>query len=227
MNGPHDMGGMQNFGPVSPDPGAPHFHDEWEKRAFALTVAMGASGAWNLDEARQMRESMPPADYLSSSYYRIWFEALVKLMQQRGLVTEDELGDGRLREPPAAIARTLGADQVPAVLARGAPTGRHSSTPARFAVGDAVIALQINPSGHTRLPRYVRGRIGTVVSLHGVHVYPDTHARGDGEQPAHLYTVRFDAEQLWGADTTASSVFVDCWEPYLGSVQSGDQVQAS
>ncbi len=227
MNGPHDMGGMQNFGPVIPDPGAPHFHDEWEKRAFALTVAMGASGAWNLDEARHMRESMPPADYLASPYYRIWFEALVRLMQQRGLVSPDELGDGRLREPPGVLSRRLESDQVAAVLARGAPTDREASAPARFAVGDAVIARQINPTGHTRLPRYVRGHIGTVVSLHGAHVYPDTHAQGAGEQPAHLYTVRFDARFLWGADTTASGVFVDCWEPYLDHLQSGDQGQAS
>ena len=87
-------------------------------------------------------------------------------------------------------------------------------------MGDAVMARQINPATHTRLPRYVRGRQGSIVSLHGTHVYPDTHARGEGESPCWLYTVRFDARELWGADTTASSVFVDCWEPYLEPLAS-------
>jgi nitrile hydratase len=220
MNGAQDLGGMQGFGRVVPDADNAHFHEAWEPRAFALTLAMGATGSWNLDQGRFARESLPPAQYLASTYYRIWFEALVRLMLERGQVTEAELIDGRLREPPRPLARVLSADAVPAALARGAPTERETAAPARFSVGDAVRARQINPATHTRLPRYVRGRRGTIVSLHGTHVYPDTHARGEGESPCWLYTVRFDAHELWGADTTASSVFVDCWEPYLEALAS-------
>jgi nitrile hydratase len=220
MNGAQDLGGMQGFGRVVPDADGEHFHEAWESRAFALTLAMGATGSWNLDQGRFARESLPPAQYLASTYYRIWFEALVRLMLERGQVTEAELADGQMREPPSPLARVLSADAVPAVLALGAPTEREAPSPARFAVGDEVMARQINPATHTRLPRYVRGRQGRIVSLHGTHVYPDTHARGEGESPCWLYTVRFDARELWGADTTASSVFVDCWEPYLEPLAS-------
>jgi len=215
MNGVQDLGGMHGFGPVVPDHDDAHFHESWEPRAFALTLAMGATGSWNLDQGRFARESLPPAQYLASTYYRIWFEALVKLMLERGQVTEAELDDGQLRTAPRPLARVLKADAVAEALARGTPTQRPEPAAARFATGDLVMARNIHPSTHTRLPRYVRGKCGKVVSLHGAHVYPDTHARGEGESPCWLYTVRFDARELWGEDTTASAVYVDCWEPYL------------
>ena len=215
MNGAQDLGGMQGFGPVTREHDDTHFHESWEPRAFALTLAMGATGSWNLDQGRFARESLPPAQYLASTYYRIWFEALLKLMLERGQVTEAELADGQVREAPRPLARVLRADAVAQVLAQGSPTQRAESAAARFGIGDLVMARNMHPSTHTRLPRYVRGKCGTVVSLHGTHVFPDTHARGEGESPCWLYTVRFDARELWGEDTTASAVFVDCWEPYL------------
>ena len=215
MNGAQDLGGMQGFGPVEPERDEPPFHDAWERRAFALTLAMGASGTWNLDQTRHARESLPPARYLASSYYRIWLDGLERLLLERGLVTADELADGRWRAPGAPLARRLDAAAVASVLATGSPTERAARGPARFAPGDAVRARTMNPVSHTRLPRYVRGRVGHVVSVHGAHVFPDTHAaRGDAD-PQWLYTVRFDARELWGGDTTAASVHVDCWEPYL------------
>lgn len=207
MNGPHDLGGAQGFGPIAPEAGEPRFHDEWERRAFALTLAMGASGAWNLDQARSARESLPPALYLSSSYYQIWFEALERLLEARGLT--------RVQPGAPTPPRVLKAADVPAVLARGGPTERAPTREARFAVGDAVRARMMHPTGHTRLPRYLRGHVGQIEAVRGMHVYPDTHAAGEGEQPCWLYTVRFEAKTLWGADTTAASVHVDCWEPYL------------
>ena len=105
MNGAQDLGGMQGFGRVVPDADDSPFHEAWEPRAFALTLAMGATGSWNLDQGRFARESLPPAQYLASTYYRIWFEALVRLMLERGQVTEAELLDGQLREPPRLLAR--------------------------------------------------------------------------------------------------------------------------
>jgi nitrile hydratase subunit beta len=215
MNGVHDMGGMQNFGPVLPDPDEPRFHAAWERRAFALTLAMGGSRMWNLDQSRFARESLPPAAYLASSYYRIWIEGLCALMLERGLVTREELADGRMRVPPVRTPAFLSADKVASALARGGSTQRPDARPARFGVGDAVRTRVMNSPTHTRLPRYCRGKQGTIVAIHGSHVFPDSNALGEGEQPRWLYTVRFDANELWGTGAAAGAVHVDCWEPYL------------
>jgi nitrile hydratase len=215
MNGVHDMGGMQDFGAVVPEADEPRFHHEWERRAFALIVAMGATGSWNVDQSRRARESLPPAQYLASSYYEIWLAGLVRLMIERELVTAGEIASGRMAIAPRPLARRLGAGDVATTLARRASTQRTVATAARFAAGDAVRTRNVHPAGHTRLPRYCRGKPGTIVAVHGAHVYPDANARGEGESPQWLYTVRFEARDLWGADTTASAVYVDCFEPYL------------
>lgn len=215
MNGVHDMGGMQNFGPVLAEPVEPRFHHPWERRAFALTLAMGGSGAWNLDQSRAARESLPPALYLASSYYRIWLEGLCELLRERALVTAEELGDGCVREPARVLPRVLTADLVATTLLRGSSTKRTVADAPRFHVGDRVRALNMHPPTHTRLPRYCRGKWGTIAVVHGAHVFPDANARGAGEQPHWLYGVRFEAHELWGPETTASVVHVDCWEPYL------------
>ena len=216
MNGAQDMGGVHGFGPVRPEPNEPWFHAPWERRAFAITLAMGASGEWNLDMSRHARENRSPADYLSKSYYEIWLAGLEKLLAERGLVTPEEIAAGRALVPPKPIKRKLAAADVPAVLARGAPTERPAERPARFAVGDLVRAKQMNPTTHTRLPRYVRGHVGTIVMEHGCHVFPDSHAHGKGEAPQWLYTVRFAGTELWGADADPTlSVTVDAWESYL------------
>jgi nitrile hydratase beta subunit len=215
MNSVQDMGGMQGFGPVLQEPNEPLFHADWERRAFALALATGATGAWNLDMARATRESLPPALYLSSSYYRIWFEAMEKLLVSKGLVSTDEIRDGKAKAPPAPNVRTLMKDRVTAALAKGSPSEREASAPARFKAGDMVRTKQMNPATHTRLPRYCRGKSGTIVSVRGTHVFADANATGQGEQPQWLYTVEFKATELWGPDTTASAVCVDCWESYL------------
>ena len=215
MNGIHDMGGMQDFGPVVAESDEPRFHAAWERRAFGLTLAMGALGQWNLDQSRFARESLPPGQYLASTYYEIWFQGLNRLMLERGLVTREELDDGKIRTPPLPVPTALAAHEVTSRLARGAPTQRQASAAARYKPGDAVRTCNQNPPSHTRLPRYCRGRSGTIVKLHGAHVFPDSNALGAGEKPQWLYTVRFEARELWGADTTATAVLVDCWEPYL------------
>jgi nitrile hydratase len=214
MNGVHDMGGMQNFGPVAPEAGEPWFHAEWERRAFALTLAMGGARVWNLDQTRAARESLPPAQYLASSYYHIWLDGLIKLMLDRGLITREELAEGRMHEPPVRIPNVLTADKVAVALARGSPTERLLAGTARFRVGDAVRTKVLHTPAHTRLPRYCRDKRGTVTVTHGAHVFPDSNARGQGE-PQWLYTVRFEGSELWGSDTSAAAVHVDCWEPYL------------
>lgn len=225
MNGPHDLGGAQGFGPLPLEADEPTFHADWERRALAVTLAMGATGQWNIDMSRSRRESLPPAQYLASSYYEIWFEALLRLLQERGLIDESERAavDHGVSLPDAASAeassspaalRVLRADRVAAVLAAGSPTERAGPTPA-FVVGARVRARLMNPAGHTRTPRYIRGRPGVVIASHGPHVFADRHAATGEEAPQPLYTVRFAAADLWGADTTADAICVDCWESYL------------
>ena len=215
MNGAQDLGGMQSFGPIRPEADALIFHADWERHALALTLAMGAVGKWNIDMSRAARESLPPAQYLASSYFEIWFEGLKKLLLDKGLATAEEIASGVSSSPGMLVPRVLMASEVAAALRRGSPVDRPAVTEARFKVGDEVLTRQFNPSTHTRLPRYCRGRRGRIIAVHAPHVFPDTNAIGLGEQPQWLYTVRFDASELWGKDTTAASVCVDCWEPYL------------
>jgi nitrile hydratase subunit beta len=223
MNGVHDMGGQQGFGPVKREPHEPLFHADWEKRALGLTLAMGATGQWNIDLSRSARESLPPAIYLGSSYYEIWIHALEVLMLERGLVQTEELQDGQLHAPPQPVARVLKAQDVDGVLARGAPVSRTPTTPARFQAGNRVMVKNRHPSGHTRAPRYVRGHVGTIALVHGVHILADRHAAQHVApfdiHPEWLYTVVFDGQTLWGSDTTAGvQVSVDAWESYLEPV---------
>ena len=216
MNGAHDMGGVHGFGPVEPEPNEPTFHANWERRAFALTVAMGATGEWNIDMGRFARENRPPLDYLSKTYYEIWAAGLEQLMLARGLLSEDEIAAGRALHPGKHLARVPSAQQITEGLVRGAPSSRPARSPARFSVGDRVRAKTINPTTHTRLPRYVRGRVGIVDAVRGCHVYPDRNAINGAEDPQWLYTVRFDAQELWGADADSTlKVSIDAFEPYL------------
>lgn len=216
MNGAQDLGGMQGFGLIGPEADEPWFHAPWERRAFGLTLAMGATGAWNLDVSRHARETIPPPEYLTSSYYEIWTKGVEKLVQQAGLVSAAELKAGAALEPPGHVKRVLAAADVPAVLARGGPCDRPAEQPARFQPGDAVVTRVINPAGHTRLPRYARGKRGIVERVHGVFVFPDTNAHGQGERPQWLYTIRFDGREVWGAEADATlSVSIDAWEGYL------------
>lgn len=216
MNGVHDMGGMHGFGPVEPEANEPVFHAPWEGRVLALRRAAGAWRRWNIDAGRHSIERLPPADYLRMSYYEKWFASSIRLLLDAGLVTPQELATGR-RDPASPVTTPpLTADKVPAAIAAGGPTLRQTTAQPRFADGTAVRARDINPTGHTRLPRYVRGRQGTIECHHGAHVFPDSNARFEGEKPQYLYTVRFDARDLWGDSAHASdSVYLDLWEDYL------------
>jgi nitrile hydratase subunit beta len=216
MNGAQDLGGMMGFGPIQIEQDEPWFHAEWERRAFGLTLAMGATGSWNIDMSRHARESLPPSEYLTSSYYEIWTKGVEKLVVAAGLVSDEELRLGKALAEPAPIKRVLKAEDVPAVLARGGPAERPLEQPARFAVGDRVRTLNMHPQGHTRLPRYARGRIGVVELVHGAHVFPDANAHGQGERPEWLYTVCFLSQELWGEQADPIlSVSIDAWESYL------------
>jgi len=220
MNGVHDMGGQQGFGPVLLEVNEPLFHAAWESRAMAVTVAMGASGQWNIDLSRSARESLPPAIYLSSTYYEIWIRALERLMLDRGMVTQAELAAGQMLTPAVKVNKVLSRDTVDAALKAGSPTERPIDQAALFKVGQQVRARNLHPQGHTRLPRYVRGHVGTIVNVHGGHVFPDGHtlrASPPFNVPVEwLYTVVFEGPTLWGEGSDpAVEVTVDAWESYL------------
>jgi nitrile hydratase subunit beta len=216
MDGIHDMGGMDGFGRVEPEPGEPVFHAAWEGRVLAMNRAMGASGSWNIDLGRSAIESLPPQVYLASSYYERWLLRLERLLVQGGLVEVGEIEAGRALRPGKALSRgPFTVADVERVLRRGS-FGRPTPAPARFKPGDRVRAKNIHPRTHTRLPRYVRGHVGVVERLHGAHVFPDSTVLGKGEDPQWLYTVRFDSQELWGAEADPTAkVSVDAFEPYL------------
>ncbi|CAN5597320.1 nitrile hydratase subunit beta [soil metagenome] len=219
MNGVHDMGGMHGFGPVKPEANEPVFHAPWEGRVLALRRAVGAWRRWNIDAGRHTIETLPPADYLRLSYYEKWLESTIKLVLGAGLVTQRELETGH-RDPAVPVATPpLTADKVLPAIMKGGPTLRETSARPRFAPGQAIRARDINPVGHTRLPRYVRGRRGTIECDHRAHVFPDSNAKFEGENPQYLYTVRFEARELWGeAANPADAVYLDLWEDYLDAV---------
>lgn len=216
MNGPHDLGGQMGFGPVDPESDEPVFHAEWEKRALGVTLCAGAMGHWTIDESRHARESLHPADYYASSYYEIWAKALERLLVRHGFITNGELAAGEMLDAGTEPKRVLKSGDVAATLTRGGPCDRPVAAAPKFAAGQIVRARNIHPQGHTRLPRYVRGRVGKIETVHGGFVLPDTNAHGAGERPERLYTVVFAARDLWGegADPTLT-VSVDAWESYL------------
>jgi nitrile hydratase len=219
MNGPHDLGGLHGFGPVAPEVNEPYFHAEWEKRALGVTLSCGAFGAWTIDESRHARENIPPATYLAASYYEIWIRALETLLQRHGFVSGAELAQGRMLEKGTPPKRVLTAEMVPAVLARGGPCDRPLDTAPRFAAGAHVRTRNFNPATHTRLPRYVRGKIGVVETVQGAFVFPDDSAHGKGENPQWIYTVVFDGAEIWGEGAAPGlAVSIDAWESYLEPV---------
>jgi len=216
VNGVHDMGGMQGMGSIQYERDEPVFHGPWEARVFALNMAMRAWRRWNIDAGRYEIELIPPAAYLRMSYYEKWFVRLVELLVKRDLATRGEI-DTATPAPHAAKAEpALTAERVGSMVRTGALASRKTGQAPRFAVTQRVRARTINPEGHTRLPRYVRGRTGTIERDHGVYVFPDTNALFLGEKPQHVYSVRFAARELWGdAASPRDTVYLDLWDDYL------------
>jgi nitrile hydratase subunit beta len=209
-----DLGGQEGHGAIVPESEDVRFHAQWEKDALAIVLAMGATGSWNIDMSRSARETL--RQYGRLSYYQIWLAALEKLMQERGQLQAREIAAGRMLHPPVPIARVLQARDVQAALAKGSPTLRPDTQGPRFHVGQRVRTRDHAVAHHTRLPGYVRGKVGTIERCHGSHVFADTHAQGLGEQPQPLYTVVFEGRELWGEEAAPGlRVSVDAWESYL------------
>jgi nitrile hydratase len=217
MNGVHDMGGIDGMGPINPEKDEPVFHAPWEGRVYAMTRALGAWGKWNIDASRYGIETLPASDYLRMSYYEKWLERTSRLLVERGLVTQKELESGRAEAgSQRATPRLSAAAAAETAIQRGNFMRPEANAQARFKMGQRIRTLNINPVGHTRLPRYARGKEGSVVRHHGIFVFPDTNAHFQGEQPQHLYSVRFAARELWGASVSPrDSVHLDLWDSYL------------
>ena len=213
MNGVHDMGGMHGFGAIEREDNEPVFHYAWERRVFALRMACGALRKWNIDMARHANERMPPAEYLPATYYERWLWGLKRLLVEHGLATEAEMQGGKSIAPVPRSLKAFPPDQVENAVRTGGKYRLHAVVAPRFAVGVPVIARNINPTGATRLPRFVRGKRGVVNRDHGVYVFPDANAAGLGPKPQHLYSVRFAATELWGdGGSHSDSVYVDLWD---------------
>lgn len=218
MDGVHDMGGMDGFGPVEPESerSEPVFHAPWEARVLAMTRTMGFANAWTIDMQRFAREQIPPHVYLGATYYQKWLLALRQMLLDHGVIDASELEAGHAQRPAALLPRgPFKLAYVARIMARG-KFDRPANAPARFKAGERVRAKNIHPSTHTRLPRYARGHVGVIERIQGCHVFPDTAAHGKGEAPQWLYTVVFDARELWGADADPTlKVSIEAFEPYL------------
>jgi nitrile hydratase beta subunit len=216
VNGVHDMGGMMNYGPVVVDTDEPLFHADWERDVFGMFVAMSALGLWNSAVARGACESMPPAAYVSATYYEIWLAALEYLVVSENLITAEQLAGATSARAERAAPPRRSVRASAAIPGTGFGKVRDVDSSARFTVGDPVVTRNINPHSHTRLPRYARDKPAVVERVHGAYVFPDAQALRRDEDPHWLYTIRFNGRDLWGEDADPTlSTSIDAWETYL------------
>jgi nitrile hydratase len=210
------MGGMQDMGRIQYEQNEPVFHAPWEGRVFAMVLAAAAWRKWSLDAFRHQMERIPAADYLRISYYEKWLAAVTERLIESGLISRHELESGRPAPGSSKATPALTADQVPFMLRSGALASRAVEVAPRFHPGQRVRTSNIHPAGHTRLPRYARDKQGVIERNHGVYVFPDTTAHSLGEEPQHVYSVRFTARELWGSEASPrDTVNIDLWDNYL------------
>ena len=222
MNGVHDLGGLDGLGAIDPPAEEPVFHSEWEKRVFAMFIPFASAGL-NLDQFRHGIEKLHPVDYLCGRYYEHWLHTIEDGLLAKGVIDERELEE-RTRhylENPEAPLPERGdpeqAEQFIQLYRAGASTRRESDKQPTFKAGDRVRVRNINPTGHTRSARYLRGKEGVVERVYEAFVFPDTNAREEGENPQPVYNVRFSAAEVWGTarDGEGHTIHFDLWEPYL------------
>jgi nitrile hydratase len=209
------MGGMHGMGPIHREVNEPVFHEEWEGRVYALTrVVRGRD--YNLDRGRHQIELLPPAEYLRMSYYERWFTRMVSQLLENNVVTQAELESGRPAPGTPKATPAMTAAMAPGLVTRRNSARRAVDAKPRFRVGQRVRARNFHPTGHTRLPRYARGKQGVIALDHGVFLFPDTNAHFRGEKPQHVYSVRFAARELWGPQASPRDfVHIDMWDDYL------------
>jgi len=222
VNGVHDLGGLEGLGAIAPTPDEPVFHSEWEKRVFSMFLPFVMAGL-NLDQFRHGIEKLHPVDYLSGRYYDHWLHTIENGLIEKGVIDERELEERTryyLENPDAELPADGDPQQAETfvqIYRTGASTRRDADVTPQFKVGDRVRVRNINPSGHTRCARYMRGKEGVVERVYEAFVFPDTNAHEQGENPQPVYNVRFDAADVWGpgADGERHTILFDLWEPYL------------
>jgi len=215
MNGIHDMGGMQGLGPIEVEKNEPVFHAPWEGRVIAMRRALVASGKIKT-VFREAIENIPPAEYLRMSYYERWYTAVVEQLLDSNVVTREEIASGKPAKGSAKATPALDAADAATLSFRVPPAMLRVEVAPRFQAGQPVRARKINPLGHTRLPRYVRGRAGVIEQDRGVQAFPDTHLKTPAAPAQHVYSVRFAARELWGEEASPrDAVYLDLWEDYL------------
>jgi nitrile hydratase beta subunit len=223
MNGIHDLGGIDGFGAVIAESDEPVFHAEWEKAVLAMVPASFAAGYFNMDQFRYGIEQMHPAHYLSSRYYERWLHAIEHHAVRTGALDPAEIEQrtsyfSAHPDAPLPVRHNPKLTRfIDKVCANGRSARREPAAPAAYAVGDRVRITDDHPYGHTRRPRYIRGRSGLIHRVRGCFPYPDTSANGEKATPEWVYTVRFEATELWGDEAAdpKGSVHIDVWEPYV------------
>lgn len=225
MNGIHDMGGIDGFGPVLREANEPVFHGDWERRMFGVASAIPFSVPFGDDHLRREIERIPTQDYLNASYYELWFRSILSLLVERKVLTEDEIEHFKSgSQQPLSPDAVRPADVEAAVLAGASTRAEKAEIEQSLAVGDRVLVHNDHPDHHTRAPRYVRGRVGTIRLDHGIFNFADTNSQDMGECPQHCYGVEFDAAELWGSGAEAgASVCVDLWESYMTRLDDGSK----
>lgn len=209
MNGIHDLGGMQDMGALPFEENEPVFHEDWERSVLATNFMLFMRGVYSVHELRYSMERIPPLDYLGSPYFLHWLDGFERILLEKGVITEEESASGRASSPWPQGGRASG-------VTPQRPVPAAPPNPPRFKVGDRLRARKINPRTHTRLPRYVRGRIGTVAACVGAFEFADSLAQGKRADPQHVYSVRFEGSELWGPDAgPKDAVYLDLYESYV------------
>ena len=216
MNGVQDLGGMDNMGPVNIEQNEPVFHEDWERKIFAMTLAIMGAGYFKTDEVRRETELMPPADYLNAIYYEKWLYSIENLMVEKDALTWEEIEAGKSLREEGMKLPPLPKEGAEFVMSNPVSVRVEGDIPARFKVGDRVFAKNMNPFHHTRIPRYIRGKYGVIEQHHGMFLLPDTNAHGGPDTPEHNYTVKFSATELWGDESPSNDfVYIDLFDSYM------------
>jgi nitrile hydratase len=217
MDGIHDLGGMDNIGAIEREANEPVFHEDWERRIVANTLAIIGSGYFKTDEIRRALEWMPPVDYLQASYYEKWLFGLTVLLIEKDVLTAEELDARRvLRREGGRVLPPVSKEQMRYALTQRIPMSLDLDIAPRFRTGDRVLTRNLHPSHHTRLPRYARSKRGVIEHDQGVFPFPDLIAHDQPDRPQHVYCVRFTARELWGEDAPArDALHISLFDEYL------------
>jgi nitrile hydratase subunit beta len=206
MDGFHDIGGRQGFGPVIVDDRCAPFHDEWELRAAAISSRLLRQHIYNMNELRHAIERMSPRHYIGASYFERIFTAAATLCIEKGLISRDELDAAsgeRVQLALRARAGRVAPEQFP-----------------ELHIGDWVVVKNEYVNGHIRVPAYVRGKMGRVVGISPAYPFPDAAAHGLESAKQRTFDVCFRSGDLWPDCCDDAEINVGLFHGYLERVSS-------